>query len=349
VEGKAAFTNNVYTGAFRSFGGYQIAFGIESLMDELSVELGIDPLDLRMRNVLKKGSRTITGQVLEHDPCYIEILTLLRERSGWDTKRKTPRGDGSRRGMGLALCFYGLSLGYLARADISEAKISVNEDGSIMIASVYTDCGSGGKTALCQIAAEALGVSYEAVQYLEPDTSRVVDCGPLVGSRTVLCGGNAVMEAARKLKEKILAVASDMMEADPENLTVKENRIFVSGSPAKFIEVKDVAAECFKKGVVLSDQGIFKAPSLKCDPATGQGSPYFVYASGGHVAEVETDPLTGKVRLSRYVAVHNAGKVVNPDGFTGQIEGAVAMGMGCAVLEQLYPKNGKRICRNFGE
>jgi len=349
VEGRAVYTNKVYTGAFRSFGGYQIAFGIETLMDELAGELGIDPLDLRVRNVLKKGSRTITGQVMEQDPSFIEILKRLRERSGWDGKRAPSSPNQKGRGMGVALGFYGLSLGYLTPADISQAGISVNEDGSIVVSSVYTDCGAGAKTALSQIAAEALGASYDSIQYLEPDTSRVVDCGPLVGSRSVLCGGNAVMDAARKVREKILQVASDLMEANPESLTVKENRIFVHGSPAKYIQIKDVAKECGKRGIVLREDGLFQAPSLKCDPKTGQGSPFFAYSPGGHVAEVEVDSLSGAVRIVNYVAVHNAGKVINLSGITGQIEGAVSMGVGCALLEKFYKKNGTIPCKNFGE
>ena len=349
VEGKAVYTNKVYTGAFRSFGGYQIAFGIETLIDELAGELNIDPLELRVRNVLKKGSRTITGQVMEEDPSFIEILKRLREKSGWDGKKAPSSQKQKRRGLGVALGFYGLSLGYLTPADISQAGISVNEDGSIVVSSVYTDCGAGAKTALCQIAAEALGASYDSIQYLEPDTSRVVDCGPLVGSRSVLCGGNAVMDAARKLKAKILQVASDLMEANPESLTVKENHIFVYGSPAKYIEIRDVAKECGKRGVILKEDGLFQAPSLECDPKTGQGSPYFAYSPGGHVAEVEVDSLSGAVRIVNYVAVHNAGKVINLTGITGQIEGAVAMGVGCALLEKFYPKEETTPCKNFGE
>ena len=142
VEGKAVYTNKVYTGAFRSFGGYQIGFGMETLMDELAGELNIDPLELRVRNVLRKDSRTITGQVMEEDPSFIEILKRLHERSGWDRKREPSSQNQKRRGLGLALGFYGLSLGYLTPADISQAGISVNEDGSIVVSSVYTDWGA---------------------------------------------------------------------------------------------------------------------------------------------------------------------------------------------------------------
>lgn len=350
IEGKAVYTNNVYTGAFRSFGGYQIVFGIESLIDDLSSELGIDPLDLRMRNVLKKGSRTITGQLMEYEPSFIDILTKLREKSGWDKKKgrfNEENGKNRKRGIGVALCFYGLSVGVLHPADISHATISINEDGSISISSVYTDYGAGAKTALCQIAAEALGSSYDSVQYLMPDTSYVVDCGPLVGSRTVLCCGNAVIDGAKKLKEKILMVASEMMEANKESLAVQNNKIFVIGSPAKYIEIKDVAKECAKRGIILNEEGIFKAPSLKIDKETGLGSPYFAYSPGGHVAELEVDSSTGNVNITNYFAVHNVGKTINPDGLTGQIEGAAVMGIGCALLERFYAERGKTQCKNF--
>ncbi|MFH1620050.1 MAG: xanthine dehydrogenase family protein molybdopterin-binding subunit [bacterium] len=244
IEAYAAATNKVPCGAFRGFGQPQIAFANESLIDELALKLGMDPMDFRIKNALREGDTTATGQIIKGSCGLTEALEKVRSGSGWDMSRKKA-GSGSgavKKGIGVSANFYGVGLGargkYLDRAG---AQVSVHKDGAVLVSVGNTEMGQGAQTVLSQICAEILNAPYEAVRIMDVDTSRVPDSGPTVASRTTLMSGNAIMDACGPLKEKIFAVAAEMLSAkgagrkaggDVQPMADRRTRSSAQGAPA---------------------------------------------------------------------------------------------------------------------
>src|SRR5579883_1480469 len=221
-----------------------------------------------------------------------------------------------------------------------------------MIWSGEGECGQGPTTALCQIAAEELGVPFEDVEISLADTDLSTYCHGAYASRLTYIAGNAVREAARAMKEQILQLAAEMLEAAPEDLEIKDGRIFVKGSPegAKSTTVREVAhARLFRRGgAPLVASGSFDPDSVLQD-ATRYGNESGAYNFAVQAAEVEVDPETGQVKVVQYCAPSDCGTVIFPIGAEGQVEGSIAQGLGYALTEGLVMDNGRPMNPNFSD
>ncbi len=343
VDSYALTTNTVPCGAFRGFGTPQVTFAIESQMDELAHKLHIDLIEFRLRNILKKGDRTVTGHLIKES---IELEKTLREaaRIGWKGKKKSSNGY-ERRGLGVACNYYGVGLGaggkHLAKAG---AWVSVLSDGSVNFAVGTTEMGQGMETVLSQILANELGIEYERVSMIPTDTTRVPDSGPTVASRATVMSGNALIEASRPIKKSIGEVAAKMLKSPRAKVKLKDGYALCR---AKRIDINDVIRECFKEKMVMSSQGWYKAPPTSWNKATGQGKPYFVYSTGTNIAEVEVNMFTGEVTVKKIIAVHDVGRVINPQTATGQVEGGILQAVGYALFEDMISRGGKILNTNF--
>lgn len=350
VDAWAVATNRVPSGAFRGFGSPQVLFACESQMDEIAEKLGIDPLELRMRNALRRGDRTATGQRLGSSVGLRQTIRAAARRAGWRTKRaRLGKESGPVRwGIGVSTVFYGAGLGglspYLTRAG---AFVQVHADGSALYAVGTTEMGQGMRTVLAQIVAQELGLRLDQVAAVETDTSRVPDSGPTVASRATMMSGNALGDACRRVRKNLWGVGASLLGVPPSQVLGEDGVLRVRGNPSLSIPMEKVTAECIQRRVHLAAQGWFQAPRTSWDPATGQGDAYMVYAWATNIAEVEVDVETGVVRLVRIVAAHDVGKAINPVGVEGQIEGGALQGAGYALTEEVLFENGEILNPDF--
>jgi CO/xanthine dehydrogenase Mo-binding subunit len=342
VDSYLCLTNHPPGGAMRGFGAPQVCFAHESIMDELALELGMSPLEIRRKNALKLGSVTAFGQTLDQSVGLVETLDACAKNFDWE-RRYSKRGpvdkEGSKyRGVGLAMGWYRTSGGY--SSDGCGANVYVHEDGSVLVFSGIIEMGQGSHTVLSQICAEELGVRLEDVRLVQPDTDLVPESGPTVASRSTTVMGNAIILAARQVKESILGTAAQMLSVSPERLEAKNGHIYDRDDTGNFLNFKDAAAKCMATGKRLIGQGWWTPPLASLDPETGQGNPYFVYTYSTQMAEVIVDLETGEVEVTDYAAAFDVGKAINPQLVEGQIEGGVAMGVGYALTEDIILKDG---------
>jgi CO/xanthine dehydrogenase Mo-binding subunit len=342
VDAYLCYTNHPYGGAMRGFGAPQVHIAHEQIMDELALELKIDPLEIRRKNAFKLGSATATGQILDQSVGLRETLEACAGEFDWERRsRETGYIDPEktkRRGVGVGMGWYRTSIG--TAGDGCGANVYVHEDGSVLLFTGITEMGQGSYTVLPQICAEELGICLDQVRLVQPDTQMVPESGPTVGSRSTTLMGNAIIQAARQVKESILEAASEMLLVPVGRLEAREGRICDREKPERVLLFREAVARAMSRGKRLIGQGWWTPPTATLDPETGQGNPYFVYTYSTHMAEVVVDVETGEVEVTGYVAAFDVGKAINPQSVEGQIEGGVAMGLGYALMEEVVLKNG---------
>jgi CO/xanthine dehydrogenase Mo-binding subunit len=341
VDGYAVATNHVPAGAFRGFGSPQVLFAAERQMDELARQLKLDPVELRRRNLLRAGDSTITGQTLHASVGATETLdTALAFVHEHPVARPAATATHLKYGRGISTIYYGVGLGvggeYLARTG---ATVQVNHDGSVVFAVGTTEMGQGMKTVLAQIVAEALGVPFARVEMLPTDTTRVPDSGPTVASRATTMSGNALLHAAGQLRERMGAVAAELLRRTLPQISLHNGQVFADGAPTT-MSFAQLVHECAVRRVPLSAQGWHHPRQLSYDWQTGQGDAYVVFSFATNIAEVVVDERTGATTVLRVTAAHDVGKAINPAGVEGQIEGGTLQGIGYALTEEIVQANG---------
>jgi len=345
------YTNNVYTGAMRGYGSPQVIFANESLMDELAQELGISPLEIRLKNILRNGSITASGQKLDrHEVSLAQVIEKAAQAIGYEQKHKEyskPQSGDKRRGIGMAISYRGCSLGAEA-VDGAGAVLSIQKDGSVYLYSGLAENGQGLKTVFCQMAAEELGIDIKHISFLESNTLISPDSGSTVASRSTLVGGNAVLDASRRAKKALAEFLASQYDVPAESLLFRDGRIFTADGK-ELISFAEAASKAFWAGVQLSHVGWYVAPSIHWDEEEGKGSPYFTYVYGCQIAEVEVDMGTGEVTVLNMSAAHDVGRAINPAMLKGQIYGGVMMGLGYGIMEEVETEEGYIANTNFDE
>jgi len=342
VDTYAVYTNNPPSGSMRGFGSPQVNIAIDGIIDELAYELGMDPFEVKYKNLIKQGSITMTGQELTgHKVSIRELSEIARKLSNWEEKRKEFEKESGRykKGIGIANGIRGVSLGG-EMPEFATGQVIVNADGSVTIACGLQDPGQGARTVLSQIVAEDLGVSMDVVNYLELDTTITPDPLLTTASRATIMGGNALLNATRQIKDRMAGVAAKLLNTDKEKIVFKNGFVFDKDNPDKKIEFRNLARQCLFSGVNLTAVGVFVAPPLTWDPATGTGTTYFTFAYFTNVAEVTVDTETGEVRVDRVYSIHDSGRIVNPNTARGQVYGGVSFGIGYALFEEFKMKDG---------
>ena len=241
-----------------------------------------------------------------------------------------------KRGVGIAATCY--PTGVAGGGDFSQAVVRVKHDGTADLIIGAVDVGQGSKTVLAQMAAEELGISYEQLNVINHDTDA---CPPSFGtfaSRVTYFDGNAVVAAAQEARSIMFEVAADDLDASPEDLEVAEGKIFVRGAPDRSVPFAQVAFKTtFIQGKLILGRGSFTRSRSSPDPETGAADPFATMAWAATFAEVEVDTETGEVEVLRLVSTYDVGKAINPMLVEGQIDGGSIMGLGDALMEQLYP------------
>jgi CO/xanthine dehydrogenase Mo-binding subunit len=350
VDITGVYTNNGYSGAFRGFGNPEVCFGIEQAVDELADELGIDPIDFRLKNCLRQGDETPHGQRLTETVALADCLTKVRKLSDWDRKRREfPIQNESspiQRGIGVAALFHGISMG-AEGDDIVSSTIKLENDNSITLTSGLTDYGTGSRTVFSMIAAQELGVKLERIHMLRPDTNTAIESGPTVASRSTVVGGNAARAAARNLGQALELAAADLLGCLPSQL-LREGEGYV-GPKEEPVEWEAVVAHARQMGLALSAQSKWSSPHIHWDARSGRGTPYFDFHYAAQVIEVAVDRGTGKTDISGIWAVHDAGKLIFPQGAYGQLYGGITQGLGFALMEQVIFDGGYLQATNYDE
>ncbi|MFQ5852063.1 MAG: xanthine dehydrogenase family protein molybdopterin-binding subunit, partial [Candidatus Binatia bacterium] len=329
ADGYCILTNKPSAGAFRGYGVPQVALAYESHMDMLAERIGTDPVELRMKNILREGVRHPTG-INMHSIGYEELLKKLGAAIQLGANRK--RRGKLRRGKGIA-CMIKAS----NTETQSEAEVSANRDGSFTVYSSTVEMGQGAETVMAQIAAEELGIPLKRVSFTthKPDTDLTPFDAQTNASRSTFCMGNAVRRAAKDLRLKLVDFAAQMIEISPQDLRVEDGRIFAAGTAQRGYSHKELAALYFKlKGKELLGKGFY------WDEDDAKAILPF-WLVGGCAAEVEVDRETGAVRLLRLVAGADAGKAINPRLCIGQVRGDATIGIGQAFLEELKFADGQ--------
>lgn len=347
VETLVVYTNSPFSGAMRGFGSPQAHFAAESLIDVLADELGMDPLDLRRKNILRPGDRFFTGALLDETasslPVILDHVAAARARLA-----QIPAPPGKIAGVGLALAVQSMGLGYRVPDD-STNRLEWAPDGTVRVIVGAPDLGQGLATVAEQIAAEALGIPYADVRALDVDTAISPNGGVTCASRMTYIVGNSVMMAARQLIENLLAYAAQKLDVPRAELAYRRGMVVLaSGETIPAVEFASRAAD---EDVPLHAEATFSFPypeetTPKHLPV---GMPHVMFVFGGQVVRVEVDPDLGTVDVTDVVAVHDVGRVVNRAGVEGQIEGGVATGIGYALYESVRLKDNGQWVDGFTE
>jgi len=345
-HGYRVYTNKSVSGAFRGYGSLQVRFADESQMDMIAGELGIDPIKLRLRNVVESGDTTVSGKKITS--CGIgECLLKVEEASDWAEKRQVKEQG---RGIGVACNDYASSFRSIYEYDCSSALVKLNEDGTVDVFTGASDIGQGSDTTIAQIVAEELDIPYEKVNVVSADTQTgVMDLGSYA-SRVTFIAGNAAKRAAMDARQQLINYLSKHWSVDKEKILCKEGKVFVKEGKGMGLDFAEAVCHVLnKEGSFIVGRGYYDAPSESVDYKTGYGNSSPTNSYGAQVAEVEVDFKTGQVKVLRMVAASDCGRTINPTALEGQAEGSIVCGLGMTLMEQRITDNGRTLNPTFLE
>ncbi len=350
IEGWCLYTNNPIAGAMRGFGVVQVSFAFERMMDKLSDKLGIDPLDLRLKNALQRGDKNCAGVVMTQPTGIAACLEEIKRHPLWQQKTawKSQAGSFKKRGVGVAAVFNAMGYGR-GLPDSAIAKVELTLDGHIRVYNGVSDMGQGNATAFVQIAGQILCQENTALELVQPDTARTLPSGSASASRTTYTYGNALIKACEILRQKLIGFTALVLMADTtQDLELLPGcvRHLPSG---REVSLKQLAAMMNEQERICTSQ--FIMPVVRGVPDTGKeftiGFPHLLFSHAAHLVYVEVDELTGAVEVKDYLAATEAGRVINPQSFEQQVQGAIAQGIGYALSEQVILKEGRILNPNF--
>ncbi len=342
-EGYSVYTNNMVGGGYRGYGAPQASFALESQNDEICEALGFDPVEFRKQNTLRRGDPHPMVQGATLDSYELEaVLDKLVANSNWSARKPAGSQVGSiKHGIGISLFPLWVS-GCIGFPDIYEhtgAIIKFSPDGSADLSTAAMDIGSGQIAALLQIAAEELTLPMDKIRMSNTvDTTNVPFDAPTHASRVTYSSGLAVRAAAREAKERILKVASIMLEASADDLELVNGSVNVKGAPDKSLTIAQIASRADSPFIQMGPDG--PAPTTLEEKGTIMGAsslapPANPSPIAASVVEVAVDTETGEVKVENVVYTHDIGKVINPNAAEGQVEGGFQQGIGYALMEEI--------------
>jgi CO/xanthine dehydrogenase Mo-binding subunit len=328
IRAKAVATNAPPHGAFRGFGAPQSLFALERHMDRIAQAVGLSPIEIRRRNFLKPGQSTTTDQIVREPIDLDKLLDRALDLSNYRAKRQRFAQDNQtgtrRKGMGIATFLHGAGFtGSGERYLSSVVGVEGCADGGVRVLVSSTEFGQGTKTVLCQIAAETLGLPYDAVGIAQADTNEVPNSGPTVASRTVMVVGKLVQSAALGIKQTL--IASGLLR---EAYSAEEFQVACRNHASRHGAFRSWARYEAPEGVFWDDE-------------TYRGEAYAAFAWAVYIAEVTVDLTTYGVTVNDFVALQEVGKVLHPVLARGQIAGGIAQGIGYTLYEKVIWQNGR--------
>ncbi|OAH53235.1 xanthine dehydrogenase subunit D [Domibacillus aminovorans] len=343
IEGLSVFTNNGVSGEFRGFGGNQITFALEGQINRLAEALGIDPIELRRKNIRKATDKGPLGQRIAPSNGALEVLesinTLCMKQK--EKQKQEPCSKWKRKGTGMALAMHGGGLGF-GRLDSTGGRLALNHEGKIEIAFGFEECGQGLLAVIENIVIKEIGCSQNDLKIVIGDTALV----PVSGSSTASRGTSMVWQSVQRMKEpftqKICKRVSQLLSIPENELILGENGLWRVNGKHPCMTYKQLAQE-MKDGSPLVVYTNFHFPTTP-DAVIGG---HYLYTFGGVKVEVEVDLLTGKVKVTDLDHVIAAGPVISPNGYRGQIEGGGVMSLGYTLMEEAKMEGGRYVTENF--
>jgi CO/xanthine dehydrogenase Mo-binding subunit len=339
ADSYGVYTNLPSAAAFRGAMSSQATWAYESQMDIIARRMGWDPLEFRLKNLLRSGDEFATGETM-HDVHFVECLeAAARGLEAYADSAALSPPTGTRRGRGVAVMMKST-----VATSKSQARLKLSADGTATLYTSTVELGQGAHTALAQIAAHELGLPFSSLRVVGPDTAQTPFDSTTSASRSTSMMGNAVMAAAAKLKAELAALAAPILETPPEELQIEGGRIRAGeGEALTFAHVLQRSGR-----EALEATGEHSTAS-SLDPETGQGVSTPHWHQGAGAAEVEVDTATGKVTVLRYYGTSFAGRVVNPRLAQLQNEGNVIFGLGPALLEEIVFDGGQVVNPNLSD
>lgn len=350
IEGWCVYTNNPVSGAMRGFGVCQVSFAFERVMDLLASKLGMDPLDFRLKNALQRGDRNCAGVTMVHSTGMVPCLETLKRHPLWASRERWKRDAGPfrKRGVGVAAVFNAMGYGR-GLPDSAIARIELTSEGRLRIYSGVPDMGQGNAAAFMQIAGEILCQDASRLEIVQPDTEKSLPSGSASAGRTTYTYGNALIRACEEMKKKLLHRAALVLMADEMG-----GLVLLPGKVRHLPTGREVPLDLLARTFPESDRfslNQFVMPVARDVPNTGKefsiGFPHVFFSYAAHLACVEVDELTGKLKVVHYLAATEGGRVINPQGFEQQVHGGVAQGIGYALMEQLALADGGIVNPSF--
>ncbi|MGH7823564.1 MAG: xanthine dehydrogenase family protein molybdopterin-binding subunit [Candidatus Binatia bacterium] len=333
VEAHGVYTNTVPAGAFRGFGGVQVTWAYESQMDMMAERLGIDPVDLRLKNLLKKGEIYTAGDT----PVDCDLKEGLLKVAGalkWKQKSTKPNT-----GKGIGMCMKDAGGTY----KVAGAGVRISSDGSVVLLTGTVEIGQGPRTALSQIVAEELATTLDQVTVAQLDTDVTpYDISTSASSSTVVMG-LACQRAAQDAKKQLLGCAAKVLKEKGSSLTLRDGAIHTQ--KGQTMPYGKIIVEFFgsKAGEIIG-KGLYRD---KRSAKAVLGSPTTFWEVGWGGVEVEVDSETGEIKLLNYISVADVGRAINPEQVHGQDEGAVMFGIGHTLMEEMIYEDGQLLNPNL--
>ena len=335
LEGFAVYTNKTNCGSYRAPSGPQANFAVESQMDIMADALGLDPLEFRLKNIVREGDEGPTGQVLNAvglEECLVKAAAAI----GWKNRRPEPG-----RGKGLSCGWWTTTGGS------SGVYVKINPDGTVALNTGAAEIGTGALTGAAQVLAEELGVDLGDISIVSADTfSTPFDLGAQ-GSRTAFAVGNACRAAAADLTRQIFALAATQLGVEPDALALTDKHV-VAGD--RRLSLADLARLSQQTGGGLIAHGTFIAPPTPYDTKRVEGHVYPAFHSPSfhaHAVDLSVDRETGEISIHKYVVAQDVGFALNPTSIEGQIEGGVSQGLGQALSEEIVYQDGRVLNPNL--
>ncbi len=336
------YTNKLKAGAFRGFGNPQVSYASELQIDEIAARLGLDPMDVRRRNALASGDLWLGGKTVKGGT-LVPCIDALREACGWDAKRGgIPAPPGKKRGIGMA------TVAHISAMMGAGSTVRLNEDGTVTVNTGAIDIGEGADTVLTQMAASALQVPVESINYANADSDLSPYNFQTSASRTTYTVGKAVENASLQVRDKIFAHAAEILECAPGDLELRGNGVVgVQGVPDAKLPYAAIAARAlYGTGGPISGHynWIYEGDAYDPKRAIIRGFTFSgigVFCFAAQAVEVEVDLASGQVEVVQAWSAHDVGRAINPRSVEGQVQGGFVQGLGYALTEELVWDGGR--------
>lgn len=338
----AVFTNTSPAGAVRAPSGPHNALAMESHMDHLARALRMDPLEFRLKNILRNGDKVPSGAILRNSG----LEDCIARAQAWIAQNGRPKGGNQ--GVGVAVGTWAFSPRSLSGESSVTVKLDV--DGSVVVLTGAADQGGGQWMVVGQVASEVLGVPMDRVSVVAADTEATPLEGGTGGSNVTYRVGNSVRRAAEDAREKVLRLASERLNVDPEELLTKDAEVLVRSDPSRRISLAEVAhaASTSPAGPIIGTSAPVREREVR-QHGREQAETADAPSTSCCVAQIEVDPETGLIQVQRYFTAQDVGRAINLLGTRGQIEGGIVFGMGYAVSEDLRIEDGTALNSNLWE
>jgi CO/xanthine dehydrogenase Mo-binding subunit len=348
IDAYLVYTNNGVAGAFRGFGAPQVNFTVESNLDIIAEKLGMDRLEIRKKNVLREGDIGPFGYKLLGSIGIYETLQKAERSDVWRNRERyksTPSAPWCKRGIAVTTAVKGFGFGALP--DFGAASIQITPTGKFVVGISCPEIGQGAVTAYSQIAAEALHCDISDVYIASADTLLAPDTGSSSASMALVRGGNAILAAAPKMNDLLLKTAAKIFGERKEELRFKGSHVVSIKNPKKSATYAEIAQYMHRTSSETKVVAGFNVPRVDKPVKGSLEIPHWSYMYASAVALVEVNTLTGATKVLKFFLSPDSGKIINPQSYTGQCEGAIVQGLGFALTEDTQIENGIVRTNNF--